>query len=44
MPFYQQNRALLTHKIKAPMLAGIPYMKDLKQSLEPFFNIDLLLM
>ena len=43
LPYYAQNLALLKHKIKAPMLAEIPYLDDINQvDLSEFVNTDLL--
>jgi dethiobiotin synthetase len=43
MPFYQQNLKLLSHKLDAPMIAEIPYLKDWDNtSLAKFVDTELL--
>ncbi|WP_028866474.1 dethiobiotin synthase [Psychromonas hadalis] len=43
MPFYQQNLALLTAKIDAPMIAEIPYLSHVeKVNLAQYVNLALL--
>jgi dethiobiotin synthetase len=43
MPYYLQNLLFLKNKIDAPMIAEIPYLKDLKStSLSQFVNLELI--
>lgn len=44
LPYYQQNLALLTAKIEAPMIAEIPYLSNIeKQDLAQYVDLDKLM-